>query len=320
MNKLGLFLLFVGLALTQAVPTKLADEESLNEDQEDLKIEETGGEDQVRPKKSTICLESGNLVPQVQSNGIQTISQPVQTLNIQTVPQRLSTFNVQAVPQQIQAVPQQIQAIPQQVQAFSFQSVPQQIQMNVIQPPQASLKLIQPPVQPTVKVIQPSQVFLPSQTNVNIIQPPREERPVAKPVAKPLVETVIREKIVKSDPKPEKIVLPKEEPLFVLPPKPIMVAEPEPVACVKVPQCNLCQQSVMQCSCTKQQVPGLSSVVLMEPATKILEFKRRNSQAGPLLNHHAHQHHHHVSVWIVFYYIIFFNIVGCFCIYGKLKK
>lgn len=274
-NELGFFLLLVGLALTRAVPTKLADEKSLNEDQEDLKIEETGGEDQVRPKKSTICLESGSLVPQVQSSGVQTISQPVQTLNIQPVPQRLQTFNVQAVPQQ-------------QVQAVSIQQVPQQIQMNVIQPSQSCMKLIQPAVQPAVKVIQPPQVYLPSQTNVNIIQPPRE-------VAKPVVETVIKEKIVKSDPKPEKILLPsKEEPLF---PKPVMVVEPEPVACVKVPQCNQCQQSMMQCSCTRQQIPALSSVVLMEPAAKMLEFKRRNPQVAPLLNHHAHHHHHrHVSV------------------------
>ncbi|KOX73436.1 hypothetical protein WN51_14482 [Melipona quadrifasciata] len=274
-NELGFFLFLAGLALTQALPTKLTDEKFLNEGQEDLKIDETGGEDQVRPKKSTICLETGNLVPQVQSSGIQTISQPVQTLNIQPVPQRLQTFNVQAVPQQ------------QQVQAVSIQQIPPQIQMNVVQPSQACMKLIQPPVQPTVKVIQPPQVYLPSQTNVNIIQPPREEKPVVKPV-------VIKEKVVKSDPKPEKIVLPKEEPLFALPPKPIMVvAEPEPVACVKVPQCNQCQQSVMQCSCTKQQIPSLSSVVLMEPAAKILEFNRRNSQAVPLLNHHAHHHHHH---------------------------
>ncbi|XP_043515037.1 uncharacterized protein LOC122531299 isoform X2 [Frieseomelitta varia] len=246
-NELGFFLLLVGLALTQAVPTKLTDEVSLNEGQEEPKVDETEGEDQVRPKKSTICLESGSLVPQVQSGGIQTVSQPVQTLNIQPVPQ--------------------------------------QIQMSVIQPSQACMKLIQPPVQPTVKVIQPPQVYLPSQTNVNIIQPPRE-------AAKPVVETVIKEKIVKNDPKPEKIVLPKEEPLF---PKPVMVvAEPEPVAYVKVPQCNQCQQSVMQCSCTKQRIPALSSVVLMEPAASILEYKRRNSQAAPLLNHHAHHHHHHL--------------------------
>ena len=167
--------------------------------------------------------------------------------------------------------------------------------MSVIQPPQAYMKLIQPPVQPTVKVIQPPQVYLPSQTNVNIIQPPRE-------VAKPAVDTVIREKIVKNDPKPEKIVLHKEEPVLpnkeLLFPKPAMaVAEPESMAYVKVPQCNQCQQSVMQCSCTRQQIPALSSVVLMEPAAKILEYKRRNPQAGPLLNHHAHHHHRHVSVW-----------------------
>ncbi|XP_043515036.1 uncharacterized protein LOC122531299 isoform X1 [Frieseomelitta varia] len=274
-NELGFFLLLVGLALTQAVPTKLTDEVSLNEGQEEPKVDETEGEDQVRPKKSTICLESGSLVPQVQSGGIQTVSQPVQTLNIQPVAQRLQTYNFQAVPQQQQ----------QQVQAVSIQQVPQQIQMSVIQPSQACMKLIQPPVQPTVKVIQPPQVYLPSQTNVNIIQPPRE-------AAKPVVETVIKEKIVKNDPKPEKIVLPKEEPLF---PKPVMVvAEPEPVAYVKVPQCNQCQQSVMQCSCTKQRIPALSSVVLMEPAASILEYKRRNSQAAPLLNHHAHHHHHHL--------------------------
>lgn len=272
-NELGFFLLLAGLALTQAVPTKLADEISLNVGQEDPKIEEAGAEDQARPKKSTICLESGSLVPQVQSSGIQTVSQPLQTLNIQPVAQRLQTLNVQAVPQQ-------------QVQAVSIQQVPQQIQMSVVQPPQACMKLIQPPVQPTVKVIQPPQVYLPSQTNVNIIQPPRE-------VAKPAVETVIREKIVKNDPKPEKIALPKEEPLF---PKSVMVvAEPEPVA--YVPQCNQCQQSVMRCSCTKQQIPALSSVVLMEPVAKILDYKRRNPQAGLPLNHHAHHYHHHrVSV------------------------
>lgn len=272
-SKVVFFLFFLGLSLTQAVPTNI-NEKSLDEGH-NLKIDKTEEDDQARSKKSVICLDSGSMVPQAQSYSIQAAPQPVQTLNIQQVPQRVQTLNIQAVPQP--------------VQTFSIQPAPQPVQ---------TFNVIQPPAQTSLKFIQPPQPCPPSQTNVNIIQPPKEEKPV-----KPVVETIIKEKVVKPEPKPEKIVAPKieKEPvrpvyegqMMVVPPKPVMmITEPEPVATyVKVPQCQQCQQSIMQCSCTKQQVPTLGSAVFMEPAMRIYKERSMDRHMVPM----SHRLHHHVS-------------------------
>lgn len=268
-------LLLLGLALSQAVPAAKM-EKSL--EKEDLKIEE-GGEDQDRSKKSIVCLDSASLLPQQQAYSIQAAPQPpVQTFNIQPVPQRIQTLNIQAVPQPVQTL--NIQPVPSPIQTLS-----------VIQPPiqpQASLKVVQPPQPPCP----------PAQTNVNIIQPPKEEKAV-----KPVVETVIeKEKIVKPEPKPEKMIVTKvekevvpmvpvfEEHMVVVPQKPVMmVAEQEPMTTfVKVPHCHHCQQSVMQCSCKQQGVPALGSTVMVEPSIRVMGMKERSMGRHVMTPSHHH--------------------------------
>lgn len=271
-------LLLLGLALSQAVPTAKI-EKSL--EKEDLKIEEAAGEDQDRSKKSIVCLDSASLLPQPQTYSIQAAAQPpVQTFNIQPVPQRVQTLNIQAVPQPVQTL--NIQPVPSPIQTLSVIQPP-------IQPAQASLKVVQPPQPPCP----------PAQTNVNIIQPAKEEKTV-----KPMVETVIqKEKIVKPEPKPEKMIVTKvekemvpvmpvyEEHMVVVPQKPVMmVAEPEPVATfVKMPHCHHCQQSVMQCSCKQQGVPSLGSAVMVEPsAVRVMGMKERSMGRHMITPSHHH--------------------------------
>ncbi|OAD53175.1 hypothetical protein WN48_10663 [Eufriesea mexicana] len=254
----AIFLL--GLALSQAIPTRKI-EESLTKS--NLKLEETG-EEVERSKKSVVCLDSGSMTPQLQSYNIQTAPQ-VQTLSIQPAGQSVQTLN--------------IQAIPQQVHTLSIQSVPQPIQtVSVIQPPAPAMKLIQHPPNPCP----------PSQTNVNIIQPLKEEKPVK--VRPPVIEAIVHEKIIKSEPKPEKLVVPKvekqimmptmpvyEEQVVMVPPKPMMlVAEAEPMtSCVKEPHCHTCQQAVMQCSCKSHGVPAMRPAVMVEPAMHLVEVRER---------------------------------------------
>ncbi|XP_076303124.1 uncharacterized protein LOC143221613, partial [Lasioglossum baleicum] len=265
----AIFLL--GLAVSQAIPAAKI-EKSLTKSE--LKLEETGEETE-RSKKSVVCLESGSMVPQVQSYNIQAPPQ-VQTLSIQPAAQSVQTLNIQAVPQQ--------------VQTFSIQSVPQPIQtLSLIQPPVPATAVISQQSQAPMKLIQhASHPCPPSQTNVNIIQPLKEEK-IVKVKPAPVVETIV-EKIVKPEPKPEKLVVSKmekqvmvpampvyEEQLVMVPPKPVMVvAEAEPMtSCVKVPHCHSCQQAVMQCTCKSQAMPGLGSAVMVEPAMRLMGVRER---------------------------------------------
>lgn len=298
--KISFVLLLLGLALSQAVPTAKI-EKSL--EKEDLKIEE-GGEDQDRSKKSIVCLDSASLLPQQQTYSIQAAPQPpVQTFNIQPVPQRIQTLNIQAVPQPVQTL--NIQPVPSPIQTLS-----------VIQPPiqpQASLKVVQPPQPPCP----------PAQTNVNIIQPPKEEK-----TAKPIVETVVeKEKIVKPEPKPEKMIVTKvekevvpvmpvfEEHMVVVPQKPVvMVAEQEPMATfVKVPHCHHCQQSVMQCSCKQQGVPSLGSTVMVEPSIRVMGMKERSMGRHMMTPSHHHYRGLERVSWsyrLLLILVFFFFFVG----------
>lgn len=299
--KISFVLLLLGLALSQAVPTAKI-EKSL--EKEDLKIEEDG-EDQDRSKKSIVCLDSASLLPQQQTYSIQAAPQPpVQTFNIQPVPQRIQTLNIQAVPQPVQTL--NIQPVPSPIQTLS-----------VIQPPiqpQASLKVVQPPQPPCP----------PAQTNVNIIQPPKEEK-----TAKPIVETVVeKEKIVKPEPKPEKMIVTKvekevvpvmpvfEEHMVVVPQKPVvMVAEQEPMATfVKVPHCHHCQQSVMQCSCKQQGVPSLGSTVMVEPSIRVMGMKERSMGRHMMTPSHHHYRGLERVSWsyrLLLIFVFFFFFVGC---------